>query len=99
MQTERKLLKETGGHTDMNAWDRQEKSVLDGICCWDDKSLVAAMHSYEATPDGTIWWTGMGAQDVRIKMYIYEVRWKFTQDFKSKVKSYTRSWNQRIVWV
>lgn len=82
---------------DMNAWDRQRKSVLDGFCCWEDKSLIAAMHSYEVIPDGAIWWIGMGAQDVRIKMCICEVRWKFTQDFKRKVKSYTRSWNQRIV--
>lgn len=56
------LLKEIRGHTDTNTWDRQRKSVLDVICCWEDKSLIAAMHKYEATPDGAIWWREMGAQ-------------------------------------
>lgn len=87
LQKERRLLKETEGHGDMNEWDRQRKSVLHRICCWEDKSLTAAMHSYEVIPDGAIWAIEMGAQNVRIKTCIFEVHLKFTHDFKGKVKS------------
>lgn len=55
---ERMLLKETGGHEYM----RQKKPAWDGICCWEDKLLISAVHNYEVTPDGAIWWIEMRAQ-------------------------------------